>query len=136
MDWHKLIVAESGFSMLDIYGRHMHKLDLDTLTHFADSINAHDEPRTLFPLAPITAIPRRFFREQMQSSDPVVMQNFVNQIAQFNDMNRTTIRATRLLIDFHVAPTPVPPRYLDSTERLFIRTAGDNGISDLVILGR
>jgi hypothetical protein len=23
-DWHKLIVAEAGFSMLDIYGRYKH----------------------------------------------------------------------------------------------------------------
>lgn len=38
-DWHKLVVAEAGFSMLDIYGRHKHGIDTQIIQQFADQVN-------------------------------------------------------------------------------------------------
>ena len=46
--WHILLVAEDGFSMLDIYGR-QNGLDRKTIRKFADKVNELDDMGTLFP---------------------------------------------------------------------------------------
>lgn len=62
--WHILTVAEAGFSMLDIYGRLQYGLDIEIISRFAGQVNKRDEAGSLHPTAPISALPKRFFREQ------------------------------------------------------------------------
>lgn len=131
-DWHILTVAESGFSMLDIYGRNQHGLDIQVIREFADQVNARNEAGSLHPRAPISAVPRRFFREQAESNDPAVMNDFRRHIFEFLVANQTTIHAQRILIDFHVSPASVPSRYVDVTEEV-VRLHGQHPIQEVVI---
>jgi hypothetical protein len=132
-DWHILTVGEAGFSMLDIYGRLQHGLDIDVIRNFADRINEDDESGTLHPRAPISAVPCRFFRDQSDSIDPSVLNDFKRHITEFIEANRKTILASRILVDFHVSPAPVPPRYVEATEEVF-RLAGQNTpVAEVVI---
>ena len=132
-DWHILTVAEAGFSMLDIYGRLNRGLDIDVIRNFADRINKDDESGTLHPRAPISAVPCRFFRDQSDSIDPSVLNDFKRHITEFIVANRKTILASLILVDFHVSPAPVPPRYVEATEEVF-RLAGQNTpVAEVVI---
>jgi hypothetical protein len=131
-DWHILTVAESGFSMLDIYGRNQHGLEIEVIRQFADRVNARDEAGSLHPRAPISAVPKRFFREQADSNDPAVMSDFRRHILEFLSANQTTIHAQRVLIDFHVSPASVPTRYVDATEEV-VRLHGRHPIQEVVI---
>jgi hypothetical protein len=47
---HILTVAEAGFSILDIYGRNQHGLDIEAIRQFADRGNAQDSVSRLFSL--------------------------------------------------------------------------------------
>ena len=131
--WHILTVGEAGFSMLDIYGRLQGGLDIDVIRNFADEINERDESGSLHPRAPISAIPRRFFRDQADSIDPSVLDDFKRHISEFIEANRKTIQASRILVDFHVLPAPVPPRYIEATEEIF-RLSGQDSLIEEVVL--
>lgn len=130
--WHILTVAESGFSMLDIYGRHQHGLDSEIIRQFADRINEQDEAGSLHPRAPISAVPKRFFREQENSSDPAVVKDLKRQILEFLIANQNTIHAQRILIDFHVSPASVPRRYVDAAEEM-VRMHSQDSIQEVAI---
>jgi hypothetical protein len=131
--WHILTVGESGFSMLDIYGRLQRGLDIEVIRNFATRINEYDESGTLHPRAPISAIPRRFFRDQAQSTDPRVMQEFERHVTEFVEANRRTIKAANVLVDFHVSPASVPLRYIEATERIFRSEGPDSPVKEVVI---
>ena len=130
--WHILTVAEAGFSMLDIYGRHQHRLDIGVIRQFADHVNENDEAGSLHPLAPISAVPRRFFREQKYSTDPMLVSELKRHITEFLVANSNTIRAHRILVDFHVSPSPVPLRFVDAAEEVF-QSLGQESIQEVVI---
>ncbi len=132
-DWHILTVAEAGFSMLDIYGRSQNGLDIEVIRQFADQVNERDEAGSLHPRAPISALPRRFFREEENSLNPTVLNDFKCQIAKFLSANQGTIRAQRILVDFHVSPAPVPRRYVDATEEVFHLNNHDQSIHEVVV---
>jgi hypothetical protein len=131
--WHILTVGEAGFSMLDIYGRLQRGLDTEAIRAFADRINENDEPGSLHPRVPISAIPRRFFRDQADVVDLAVLNEFKRHISDFIEVNRTQIGASRILVDFHVSPAAVPLRYIDATEELFRLTEQDGVVEEVVI---
>ena len=130
--WHILTVAEAGFSMLDMYGRHQHGLHNDVILQFADRVNDSDEAGSLYPRAPISAVPRRFFREQADNQDPAIVNDLKRHIREFIVANQNTIHAKRILIDFHVSPAPVPSRYVDAAEEV-IRLNGQDSIQEVII---
>jgi len=130
--WHILTVAEAGFSMLDIYGRHQHGLDIEIIRQFADRINEQDEAGSLHPRAPISAVPKRFFREPENSCDPAVVNDLKRQILGFLIANQNTIHAQCILIDFHVSPASVPRRYVDAAEEV-VRMHSQDSIQEVVI---
>ena len=118
--WHILTVAEAGFSMLDVYGRHQNGLDIEVIRQFSDQVNQRDEAGSLHPKAPISALPSRFFREQEKTMDPAVLNDFKRQLAGFlTAAAQGAIHAQRVLVDFHVCPAPIPRHYVDATEEVF-----------------
>lgn len=131
--WHFLTVADAGFSMLDIYGRGQHGLKIEVIRKFADRVNQQDESGSLHPRAPISAVPRRFFRELENSTDPSVLNAFKHHIAEFLAANKVKIRAQRVLVDFHVSPDPVPRQYLDAMEEVLRLHEQDSPIHQVVI---
>jgi hypothetical protein len=133
MDWHILTVGESGFSMLDIYGRLQRGLNIEVIRQFAARINETDESGTLYPRATISAVPCRFFRDQAESLDHSVMVDFKRLVTDFLEANRRTILASRILVDFHVSPAPVPSRYIDATEDVFRLAVPNNPVTEVVI---
>jgi hypothetical protein len=104
--------VEAGFSMLDFYGRHKHGLDIEAILEFADSVNRRAEAASLHLNAPISALPRRYFRE-IDSSDILNhIAEFRRDFSEFIDSNRQTIKAKHVLIDRHVSLCPVAAMYL------------------------
>ena len=74
-----------------------------------------------------------FFREQENSADPSVLNDFKRHITEFLEANRGIIRAQRILVDFHVSSVPVPHRYIDATEEVLRLHNQDDSIQDVVI---
>lgn len=132
--WHILTVGEAGFSMLDIYARHGHGLDTGTIHQFADQVNRRDESGSLHPNAPVSALPRRFFRDIAENDIHNHLDEFKRHVREFIEANRKVIHARKILVDFHVSPAPVPDAYLSAAEQLFRKYADDDEIDNVMIL--
>jgi len=91
--YHVLVFAEAGFSKLTIYGNHRCGLDLDVIRRFGDEVNARDDLGTMWPIAPISAMPRRVVRD---STDADQVAHFV---LEFWRPNAEVVRSSRVLID-------------------------------------
>ena len=85
------------------------------------------------PRAPISAVPRRFFRELSSSHDPDVLNDFKRHIRDFLAANASTIHADRVLVDFHVSALPVPLQYLYAAEEVFRDQRPDATLEEVVI---
>jgi hypothetical protein len=132
-EWHKLVVAEAGFSMLDIYGRHKHGIDIEVIREFADSVNRRNEGGSLHPKAPISALPRKYFREIEDSDIPRHIPEFRRDFSEFIAANRQTIKAKQVLIDLHVSPRPVAAQYFSAIEEILKTQKDEAGIDEVVI---
>lgn len=117
--WHVLTVAEAGFSMLDVYGRGRYGLTSVAITRFAESVNTSNGAGSLHPHAPISAVPQKFFRDFSEVKSGTVMNEFTHHVTDFIRANETRIRASRVLVEFHVSTDGVPEHYLDAAEEVF-----------------
>jgi hypothetical protein len=131
--WHILTVAEQGFSMLDCYRSHHKGISDEHIKDFVEGVNGTNKSGTLHPRAPISAVPRHFFRDLAATGDPAVLDEFKRHVRDFLEANVTSIHAKRVLVDFHVSPTPVPPHYLDAAEEVFREQPADSVIDEVVI---
>ena len=110
---HYLIVAEVGFSMLNIYGEQHPGLTRERIKKFADELNRRNEAGSLHPAAPISAIPRHYLRDCDAAPEPETLADFKREIQGFLAANEQSIHASKLVVDLHVSPQPVPLAYLD-----------------------
>ena len=113
-NWHILTVAESGFSMLSGYASEYCIEEL-ALRNFEECVNSTNKSGSLYPKAPISAVPRKYFRELSGSTDPSVLEEFSNHISEFLSANSRTIKTENLVIDFRVSPSPVPEQFITTT---------------------
>jgi hypothetical protein len=132
--WHVLTIAKDGLSALDIYGRGMHGVDTEIIQRFADQINQDDKAGSLYPKAPVSAIPWRYFGYIEEYDLPTHLDDFRRHIKEFIELNRTKIHAKRILIDFHRDSDPVPDFFLTATERVLKEYAAGNEIDEIVLL--
>lgn len=112
--WHILTVAESGFSMLSGYASE-YRIDEITLREFEERVNHTNQSGSLHPKAPISVVPRKFFRELSDSFDSSVLEEFKTHILDFLTANSKTIKSENLVIDFRVSPSPVPRQLITTT---------------------
>ncbi len=121
---HVVTYAETGFSPLDIHAR---KFDLsrDKLDAFVEEVNRSCEAGTLYPAAPISAVPQSCIRDTVNPS------NLERHLFEFLDANAKHIHATSLLLDFST------PRLSEHVQRaiskVFARPAIHH-LNDLIII--
>ena len=132
--WHVLTVAEEGFSGLSFYAESCNGISKDAVVQFAERVNRTNESGSLHPQAPVSAVPNRFFRDLSTTSDPTVLDEFKRHIRDFLAANASSIRAAKLLIDFHVSADPVPGCYLDATEEVLRKQPPDSAPQEVMIL--
>jgi hypothetical protein len=133
-DWHVLTISKVGLSALDIYARGMHGVDTETINKFAAQIDRNDEVGSLYPKAPVSAIPWRYFGFIEEFDFPNHMDDFGRHIKEFIELNRTKINARRILVDFHRDSDPVPDVFLKAAEEVFKEYAAENEIDEIVLL--
>jgi hypothetical protein len=128
--FHVLTVAESGFSMLDMYSD-KYRVGKDLLSRFADQVNSKIEAGSLYPLAPISALPRQFFRLEPSLRPPLDL--IRREMDGFIEANRTRIKASAILVDFHVSSKAVPDEVIVLVSATFSTSTNADTIQNLVI---
>jgi hypothetical protein len=121
--YHILTFAETGFAKLNDYSEKF-GLDQETTIRFSEQVNNKDEPGSLHPKAPVSAVPRRFIRDMTDA------QELATQIEYFLYANQTTIKATKLLFDFRAG---VAPFVVDACE-LTLESQYANNIDEVIII--
>jgi len=116
--WHILTFAENGMSPLGVYACHDCGIDRSKIDEFVDNVNRNNISDSLYPEAPISVIPSKYFREESNSQDLRVLNEFKTHIKEFIALNSKTIKSRNLVIEFHVSPSPVPQQYIDATNQV------------------
>jgi hypothetical protein len=128
---HLLTIAEDGFSCLGCYASDHDVDDIDTRT-FVNKVNTQNESGSLHPIAPISAIPNKYFRELSDIHDADVINEFKEHIKEFLKTNDTVIKSKNLIIDFRIAPAPVPSQYIDALVQA-LQTYPNSIIDEVII---
>ncbi len=134
--WHIIVIAKAliGHSALDFYARFMHGIDTETIHKFADQVNDQDKTATLYPAAPVSAVPVRYFMYTEIVDIPDYVDDFKKNIREFIEQNRATIKARKILIDLHRDSDPVSYLYLRAAEQTFKEYAVDGEIDEVVLM--
>jgi len=100
--YHVLSAAETGFNRIGLreYGEQCNVTE-EKMRRFLEQVNTNDESGSLHPVAPISAIPIQYFRDENEDA-----QALASQIKDFLHANHTTIKATKLLFDFRFSMNP------------------------------
>jgi hypothetical protein len=130
--WHILTVAETGFSVLTTFAEAT-GCNTEDIYAFAERVNQANEAGTLYPRAPISAIPCKYLRELADRADATVIKEFKGHIAGFIKANESTIRAPRVLVDLHVSSDDVPPLFVRATEEVFSNLKSGGIVAEVVI---
>jgi hypothetical protein len=133
-DWHVLTMAKPCMAALELYARGMHGIDIEAVQEFADKVNRNDDVETLYPTAPVTAIPFRYFTYIEEFELPIYLEDFKRHIKEFIELNRTKIHARKILVDFHRDSDNVPDFHLTTTERAFREYLTENEVDEVVVL--
>lgn len=134
VDKHILTVAEEGFSKLNIYATKLHDLDVSEVRTFANKVNERDEAGTLYPQMPISAMPKRFFRNSGIEAGSEKLAEFKRMLAGFLAVNERDIHAKEIVVDWHVSAEPVPEVLLQVTEDVFQIQADSVCIERVIIV--
>lgn len=130
--WHILTVAETGFSMLTFFAEAAGCAGEDVYA-FAERVNQTNEAGTLYPRAPVSAVPCKYMRELSDRTDAQTIDEFKHHVASFIRANESTIHAPRILIDLHVSPVPVPPHLVVAVKDVFTDMRSPGIVSEVVI---
>jgi len=134
-DWHVIVIAKAqfGYAALDFYGRVMHGVDNNILEEFATQVNENFETRTLYPKAPISAIPMRYFQFMEETKLVDWLKDFWRNMKEFADLNKSTIHARKILVDLHRGCDAVPDFFLVAVERSLAEYFSDDEVDEIVI---
>ena len=114
--------------MLTIYAEKF-GMDTDRINQFADLVNERDEAGSLYPLAPVSAIPRRYLREEDNPD------GLVQPLREFLNMNANAIMAGKVAFDMRLCGGPVP-RPVVAACRAAIETSDTQHIETaMIVLG-
>jgi hypothetical protein len=130
--WHKLLVAEDGFSMLSKHAD-FHGLDASIVQQFAADVNQRHEVGSLHPRAPISAIPKRHFRDPGFADAEQSFTRWRTDLHSFLAANRATIHALRVLVDFRVSAVAIPAGYIEVAEEVFRADGQGAGFTEVVL---
>jgi len=133
-DWHVLTIAKARLAALELYARGMHGVDLETIKSFSEQINQNDEVGTLYPKAPVSAIPFRHISYTEEYDMANYLDDFRRHIKDFIEINRTKIHARRILVDFHRDAGPVSDFPLTAAERAFKDLLTENEVDEIALM--
>lgn len=122
--YHVLTFAEEGFAPLSIHGEAL-GITKSALVAFANAINQRNEVGSLYPTAPISAVPRSVIRDEHTAG------GLVGCILEFLRANANQVRATKLICDFR---TPHVPSFVGSAIEEAFANGSASEIEEVVLI--
>lgn len=123
-DIHILTFAEQGFAPLDIHGRRL-GVSRDVLSAFADAVNQADDVGSLYPQAPLSAVPQACIRD---ATDPAAL---LQHLREFLSANADCMKSASLVLDFS---TPRLPPHAETAISRLLGSLEALEIKDVVVI--
>ena len=123
-DIHILTFAEQGFAPLDIHGRRL-GVSRDVLSAFADAVNQADDVGSLYPQAPLSAVPRVCIRDATDHAP------LLRHLCEFLSANTECMKSTCLLLDFS---TPKLPKHAEKAISMALKCIPSGGTQEIIII--
>lgn len=123
-EFHVLTYAEEGFAPLNQHTRDA-GVTKEELVAFADDVNRRSESGSLFPKAPVSAVPRSLLRERREAEALCLC------IEEFYRINAVKVGATKVLLDFR---TPNVEQFVLRAIELSLQSSEIGFIEELVVV--
>ena len=123
-EYHVLTYAEEGFAPLKLHAAST-GVSRDDLASFADEVNQRLEVGSLYPRAPISAIPRSLVRSGRNSTA------LQAHIVEFLSANTRTFKAAKLICDFR---TPSVEHFVVAAIEAAMSSVDASILEEVVIL--
>lgn len=123
-DFHVLTYAEEGFAPLNQHTKGT-RITKEELVAFAETVNRLKNPGTLYPKAPISAVPRMLIRDRCDA------QALCLSIIEFYQINASLIKAKKILLDFR---TPNVETFVERAIELSLRSSDAALIEELLVI--
>lgn len=123
-DIHILTFAEQGFAPLDIHGQRL-GVSRDVLSTFADAVNQANDVGSLYPQAPLSAVPQACIRD---AADPAPL---LRHLREFLSANTECMKPTCLLLDFS---TPKLPKHAQEAISMVLKCIPSGGTQEIIII--
>lgn len=122
--FHVLTYAEEGFAPLNLHTKDS-GITKDTLVEFSDKVNRRNQTGSLYPQAPVSAVPRLLLRD-LNDVEALGL-----SLEHFYRINATRIRATKVLLDFR---TPNVESFVMKAIERALRSPDVGFIDELIVI--
>lgn len=122
--FHVLTYAEEGFAPLNEHTKNA-GVTKKELVAFAETVNRLNQPGTLYPKIPISAVPRALIRDQ---SDVIAL---CMSLITFYQINADLIKAKKILLDFR---TPNVEAFVKQAIELSLRSSDLECVDELILV--
>jgi len=133
-DWHVITVAKIDNSALEVYAWGLYRVDVETIRKFSDGINESYTAKSLYPEAPVSAVPMRYFYIQREAYFVQYIDDFRRHMKELIEINRTQIHAKKILIDFHKNADHVAECYLAAAENAMKEFLAEDEVDEVALM--
>ena len=123
-EFHVLTYAEEGFAPLNQHTRD-YEISKEELVTFADDVNLRNECGSLYPKAPVSALPRSLLRDRKDA------EALCQRIEEFYRINTLRIGATKVLLDFRM---PNVEQFVQRAIEMSLRSPDVAFIEELIVI--
>lgn len=132
-DWHVITIAKARNSALGVYAWGLYRVDVGAIENFSAEVNDGYTAKSLYPKAPVSSVPLRYF-SIMQGDFPRYIDDFRRHIKEIIEINRTRVRAKKILVDLHRDSDLVWDCYLTEAEKAFKDFLAEDEVDEVALM--
>jgi hypothetical protein len=133
-DWYVITIAKSHNAALEVYAWGLYRVDVETIEKFSAEVNDSYTANSLYPKAPVSAVPLRYFFIMGEAYFKQYIDDFRRHMKECLEINRTQIHAKKILIDFHRDSNNVWECYLAEAEKAMEEFLADDEVDEVALI--
>jgi hypothetical protein len=132
-DWYVITIAKARSAALEVYAWGLYRVDVETIEKFSGEVNESYTAKSLYPKAPVGSVPLRYF-SIMEGDFPKYIDDFRRHMKELIEINRTQVRARKILVDFHRDANSVWECYLAAAEKTIKELLAEDEVDEVALM--
>jgi len=133
-DWHVITVAKADNAALGVYAWGLYRVDVETIRKFSDDVNTSYTAKSLYPKAPISSVPMRYFFIGREAYFNQYIDDFRRHMKEIIEINRNEIHSRKIAVDFHLTIDPVWECYLAAAEETLKELLAEDEVDEIALI--